>query len=62
MSAVLATVAPTSARGWRNVIRWILVKETIRLQQKTYVGRRHNRAVFWARDVSVAEGVPEDDV
>lgn len=61
-SAVLATVISTSGRGWRNIIRRVLVKETVRLQQKAYVGRRHHRAVFGSRDVSVAEGVPEDNI
>ena len=61
-STVLATVIPTDGRGWRNIVRWVLVEETIRLQQKTYVGGRHNRAIFWSRDMGVAKGVPEDDI
>jgi hypothetical protein len=31
-SAVLATVIPANGRGWGNIIRWVLVKKTIRLQ------------------------------
>ena|ERR1700677_3516222 len=61
-SAVLASVVSASGWGWRNIIRWVLVKEAVRLQQKTYVGGRHHGKVFLPRDVRVAEGIPENDI
>ena len=46
----------------RHVVGRVAGEEAVGLEHEADVGGRHHRVVFRARDVGVAEGVPEDDV
>ena len=50
------------SHGGRDVIAGIFREETIGLQHEADVGSRHDRVIFWPRQVGVTEGIPENEI
>ncbi len=49
-------------RGGSDIVGRVFMEEPVGFEQEADVGRGHDRIVFRARHMGVAEGVPEDDV
>src|ERR1700675_3375867 len=58
----LAAVAARDLPRRRQVVGRNGVEESIRLKEKSNIRRRHDWKIFGARNVSVAEGVPENQI
>src|SRR6186713_3287100 len=61
-SSATAGMRLLGCRGGRYVVRGVHVEKSVRLEQEPDVRGRHHGVVFGARNMRVAEGIPEHQV